>query len=208
VLTVLGAQDHRIPGARGQQILKSAGREIVGVEVRVVDEHGAVLPTGEWGEVIARGANVMKGYWKMPDKTAETIRDGWLWTGDIGYFDDEGYLYIVDRSKDMIISGGENIYPREIEEVLFAHPSIADAAVIGVPSDAGWGEEVKACVVLAPGTAISESELIDHCRGQLAHYKCPRSVDFLTQIPRNLSGKVLKKDLRAPYWRGRERGVN
>lgn len=144
----------------------------------------------------------------MPDKTAETIRDGWLWTGDIGYVGDEGYLYIVDRSKDMIISGGENIYPREIEEVLFTHEAIADAAVIGIPSEGGWGEDVKACVVVEPGSGLSPDEIIDYCRERLAHFKCPKSVDLIDAIPRNLSGKVLKKDLRAPYWEGRERGVN
>jgi acyl-CoA synthetase (AMP-forming)/AMP-acid ligase II len=174
----------------------------------VVGEDGRPVKTGEWGEVIARSPGVMKGYWNMPDKTAEAIREGWLWTGDIGYLDDEGYLYIVDRSKDMIISGGENIYPREIEEVLFGHEAVADAAVIGVPNDKGWGEEVKACVVRKPGADLDEAALIAHCRERLAGYKCPKTVDFIEEIPRNLSGKVLKKDLRAPYWEGHDRSVN
>jgi len=208
ILTVLTPEDHRAEGERGERLLKSAGREILGAEVRVVGEDGRPVKTGEWGEVIARSPGVMKGYWNMPDKTAEAIREGWLWTGDIGYLDDEGYLYIVDRSKDMIISGGENIYPREIEEVLFGHEAVADAAVIGVPNDKGWGEEVKACVVRKPDTELDEAAVIAFCRERLAGYKCPKSVDFIEEIPRNLSGKVLKKDLRAPYWEGHTRAVN
>jgi len=208
ILTMLSAADHATSGERGEQLLKSAGRELLGVELRIVDDDGKPVKTGEWGEVIARSPAIMKGYWKMEDKTAEAIRDGWLYTGDVGYLDEERYLYIVDRSKDMIISGGENIYPREIEEVLFAHQDIADAAVIGVPNDDGWGEEVKACVVAKPGTELRPADLIAYCRERLAHYKCPRSIDVIAEVPRNLSGKVLKKDLRAPYWEGRERKVN
>ena len=207
VFTMLTPDDHRQPGERGERLLQSAGREIVGCEVRVVREDGTECDRGEWGEVIGRGPNIMKGYWKMEEETASAIRDGWLHTGDIAYMDEEGYVFIVDRAKDMIISGGENIYPREIEEVLFTHPDIADAAVIGVPNNQ-WGEEVKACVVLGPDGAVDEQAVIDYCRERLAHYKCPKTVDFLELIPRNLSGKVLKKDLRAPYWEGQTRQVS
>ncbi len=207
VFTILGPQDHTAGGDRGDRLLKSAGREIIGCEVKVVHEDATECERGQWGEIIGRGPNIMKGYWKMPEATAKAVRDGWLWTGDIGYMDEEGYVYIVDRSKDMIISGGENIYPREIEEILFTHPDIADAAVIGIPNPQ-WGEEVKACVVVKEGQNLSESAILDFCRENLAHYKCPKTVDLIDEIPRNLSGKVLKKDLRAPYWEGQERLVH
>ena len=207
VLTMLSQEEHTIGGERGEQILKSAGREILGAEVRVVNEDSSPCMPGEWGEVVARGPILMKGYWKMPEATEKAVRDGWLWTGDVGYLDEEGYLYIVDRSKDMIISGGENIYPREIEEVLYTHPAVADAAVIGVPSEK-WGEDVKACIVLKPEEQIAAEDVITFCRENLAAYKCPKSVDFIAELPRNLSGKILKKDLRAPYWEGQERQVH
>ena len=207
VLTVLGAEEHRMAGERGEELRKSAGREILGTEVRIVNEDASPCTPGEWGEVIARGPLLMKGYWRMEEATARTLRGGWLWTGDIGYLDEEGYIYIVDRSKDMIISGGENIYPREIEEVLYTHPAVMDAAVIGVPSGK-WGEDVKACVVLKADAEASDEAIIAFCREQLAGFKCPKTVDFVDELPRNLSGKVLKKDLRAPYWEGQERQVH
>jgi long-chain acyl-CoA synthetase len=153
----------------------------------------------------------MKGYWNRPDDTARSIEpDGYFHTGDAGYLDADGYIYIHDRVKDMIVSGGENIYPAEVENVLMAHPAIADVAVIGVPSDR-WGETPKAIVVRAnspEGAAVTEAEIIDYSRTQLAKFKCPTSVDFVASIPRNPSGKVLKKDLRAPFWEGRSRNVN
>ena len=150
----------------------------------------------------------MSGYWNLPKDTAETLLpDGWLRTGDAGYLDDEGYLYIHDRVKDMIISGGENIYPAEIENALMSHPAIADVAIIGVPSER-WGETPKAIVVLAPGAELDPNELIEFARTRLARYKCPTSVDFIDVLPRNPSGKILKRELRAPYWEGRTRAVN
>jgi acyl-CoA synthetase (AMP-forming)/AMP-acid ligase II len=149
----------------------------------------------------------MKGYWKMPDATAETLRGGWLHTGDLGTMDDSGYVFIMDRLKDMIVSGGENVYPREIEEVLFTHPAVADAAVIGVPSDK-WGEAVKAVVVLKPDASAGADDLIDFCRDKLAGYKRPSSVDFVDALPKNPSGKILKRELREPYWKGVDRRVN
>ena len=153
------------------------------------------------------GEAVMKGYWRRPEATAEAIRDGWFHSGDAGYFDDDGFLYIHDRVKDMIVSGGENVYPAEVESVLFAHPEVADAAVIGVP-DERWGEAVKAVVVRRPGSSLGEDELVEWCRGRIAGYKRPRSVDFVDALPRNPTGKVLKRELREPYWHGRARRVN
>jgi acyl-CoA synthetase (AMP-forming)/AMP-acid ligase II len=150
----------------------------------------------------------MAGYWGKPDETAATINgEGWLRTGDAGYFDAEGYLYLHDRMKDMIVSGGENIYPAEVENVLLSHPSVADAAVIGVP-DERWGETVKAIVVLAPGASLDAPSIIAFCRDNLAHYKCPTTVDSTDLLPRNPSGKILKRELRAPFWAGKERRIN
>ncbi|NQU08676.1 MAG: fatty acid--CoA ligase [Candidatus Abyssubacteria bacterium] len=207
VLSILNAEDHVLDGTPEQlKRLGSAGREVFGTEVRVIDENGNDVKPGQIGEVIGRGENVMKGYWKMPEATAEAIRDGWLYTGDLATVDEDGYIYILDRMKDMIISGGENVYSREVEEVLYEHPAIAEAAVIGVP-DEQWGETVKAIVVLKEGQEASAEEIIDFSRERLAGFKRPRSVDLVDSLPRNLSGKVLKKILREPYWRDRERQV-
>ena len=172
----------------------------------ILDEVGNPVPNGTIGEICARGPQVMKGYWNQPEATAEAIRDGWMDTGDAATLDDEGYLYVQDRVKDMIVSGGENVYPRVIEEVLFKHPAIADAAVIGIP-DQKWGEAVKAVVQLRPGATATEAELIEHCRGQLGGFELPQSVDFIEALPRNASGKVLKRELREPYWEGHGRRV-
>ncbi len=208
VLTALGPGDHVADGTPEQtRRLASCGRPVFGVDVRVVDEDDNEVPRGELGEIIARGPNVMKGYWKMPEATAETLRGGWLHTGDLGTMDDSGYVFIMDRLKDMIVSGGENVYPREIEEVLFTHPAVADAAVIGVPSDK-WGEAVKAVVVLKPDASAGADDLIDFCRDKLAGYKRPSSVDFVDALPKNPSGKILKRELREPYWKGVDRRVN
>ena len=208
VLCVLRPEDH-VPDGTPEQIqrLASAGREVFGTEVRVVDENGNDVKPGEIGEVTGKGANVMKGYWKMPEASAEAIRDGWLHTGDLGTVDEGGYVYILDRTKDMIISGGENIYSREVEEVLHKHPAVADAAVIGVPHEQ-WGETVKAIIVLREGKQATEEEIIDFTRQYLAGFKRPRSVEFIDSLPRNLSGKVLKKVLREPYWKDEQRRVH
>jgi len=167
-------------------------------QVRVVDENGQDVPAWEVGEIICRGDNVMKGYWRLPEATRETIRDGWLYSGDMGVFTDERELYVVDRKKDMILSGDENIYPAEVEEVLHSHPSILEAAAIGVP-DEKWGETVKAIVVLKEGARASEEEIIGFCKERLSSYKKPTSVDFIEALPRNPSGKVLKPELRKRY---------
>jgi acyl-CoA synthetase (AMP-forming)/AMP-acid ligase II len=179
------------------------------VEIRVIDpDSGKEVESGEVGEVQTRSPYNMAGYWRKPEETSSTIDgEGWLRTGDAGYFDGEGYLYLHDRIKDMIVSGGENIYPAEVENVLLAHPAIVDAAVIGVP-DAKWGETVKAILVVAPAAEIDEGEVIAHCRANLAHYKCPSSVDTTDALPRNPSGKILKRELRAPYWAQQERAIN
>ena len=188
-----------------------------GVELRIVDVDTPVdgtadaatdLPTGEVGEIWVRSLQVMKGYWKMPDETEKTITpDGWLRTGDVGYLDGDGYLYIHDRVKDMIVSGGENVYPAEVENVLMSHPEVADCALIGVPHET-WGETGKAFVVRAAASDLTEQALIDYCRERLARYKCPTSVEWIDALPRNPSGKILKKDLREPYWVGRTRFVS
>jgi len=207
-VTGLFPEDHD-PGGPRAHLLRSAGKPLWGVEIRIVDAAtGSDADVNEVGEIWVRTVQNMKGYWNLPEETAKTIlEDGWLRSGDAGYLDAEGFLYIHDRVKDMIVSGGENIYPAEIENVLMAHPAVADSAVIGVPSDR-WGESPKALVVRAPGTDPSEQELIDFCRERLARFKCPTSVDWVEALPRNPSGKILKKDLRAPYWEGRDRNVN
>jgi acyl-CoA synthetase (AMP-forming)/AMP-acid ligase II len=187
--------------------LQSCGKAVPGAEIRVVDGDGNDCATGNVGEIIVSGVQVMNGYWKRPEDTAAAIREGWFHTGDAGYFDDDGYLYIHDRLKDMIVSGAENVYPAEVERVLENYPGIAEVAVIGVP-DEQWGEAVKAVVVAADGASLSETDIIGYARNHIARFKCPKSVDFVDAIPRNPSGKILKKVLRAPYWEGRDRKVS
>src|SRR5690606_35736164 len=168
------------------------------VEVRVVGPDGTPLPPGELGEVCVRGDTVMSGYWNNPAATAETIKDGWLYTGDIGCFDEAGFLYLKDRSKDVIISGGTNIYPREVEEVLLEHPGVAEAAVIGVP-DPEWGEVVVACIQRESGHALSADELDAFCLERIARFKRPRRYHFLDELPKNAYGKILKRELRTRF---------
>ncbi|MBV9424148.1 MAG: AMP-binding protein [Solirubrobacterales bacterium] len=166
--------------------------------MRIVDADGAERPSGEVGEVAIRSPFTMAGYWRAPELTAETILDGWLRTGDMARADPLGYVYIVDRKKDMIISGGENVYPRELEEVLYQHPGVLEAAVIGVPHPV-WGESPCALVVARPGVEVGGQELIEFCRERLAHYKCPSAVEFREELPKSASGKILKRELRQPY---------
>jgi len=206
-ITSLHKEEHMTGGDPvKERRLASAGRETTGVRVRVVDDDDHDVPAGGHGEIVVRGDLVMRGYWNNPEATAETLRDGWHHTGDIGFLDKDGYLYITDRKKDMIISGGSNIYPREIEEVICAHPSVLEVSVLGVP-DEKWGESVKALVVTRPGMSVSEAEIIEHCRRGLASYKKPSSVEFLEALPKNAYGKILKRELREPYWRGHMRRV-
>jgi len=200
--------DHDLAGPNKHR-LRSCGLPGPGVELRIIDLDTSEDAAGPniVGEIWVRSPQVMKGYWNNDSATAESIdADGWFRSGDVGYLDADGYLYIHDRVKDMIVSGGENIYPAEIENVLMGHPAIADVAIIGVPDDR-WGETPKAIVVLATGAELAPPDLIAYAREQLAKFKCPTSVDYVDALPRNPSGKILKKDLRAPYWEGRNRNV-
>ncbi len=201
VVATLAPEEHT--GER----LKSCGREILFCEIKIVDDDDNELPAGEVGEIIARGPMVMKGYYNLPEETARALKNGWLHTGDMGCKDEEGFIYIKDRKKDMIISGGENIYPAEVENAVAKHPAVLEAAVIGIP-DEKWGEAVLAIVVKKPGQDVNEDELMEFCKKNLAHYKCPRKVAFIDMLPRNPSGKVLKTILREPYWKEKQRRVN
>jgi acyl-CoA synthetase (AMP-forming)/AMP-acid ligase II len=203
IITALSPEDHV---STNSQIMASCGRAIPGVELRIVDPAGSTLTPRRVGEVICRTTKNMKGYWKRDADTAKTLRGDWLHTGDAGYLDEEGYLFIEDRIKDMIVSGGENVYPAEIEKVLIEHPDVNDVAVIGVP-DERWGESVKALVVLRAGAATDAAEILLYARKFLAGYKIPKSVDFVLQLPRNAAGKILKRELREPYWQGYARRV-
>ncbi len=206
-ITYLPHQDHVQEGSPEQmKRLSSAGMPRTDVEVKIFDSDENELPPGETGEIVTRSDLVMKGYWRNPEATADTIKNGWLHTGDMGYLDDGGYLFIMDRSKDMIISGGENIYPREIEEVLIKHPAVREVAVIGVP-DTKWGEAIKAVVSLNAGESASEEALIHFCRDHIASYKKPKTVDFVNELPKNNYGKILKRELREKYWQGKDRKV-
>jgi acyl-CoA synthetase (AMP-forming)/AMP-acid ligase II len=206
VVSTLGPAEHA--DAEHPELLLSAGKPIPGVRIEVRDPTtGAAVPAGEAGEICVHTEQLMAGYWGKPEATASAIgADGWYRSGDGGHMDADGYVFVTDRIKDMIISGGENIYPAEIERVLAEHPGVADVAVISVP-DERWGEVPKACVVATPGTTVDEAELLAYCREHLASYKCPKSVDVLDELPRNPTGKILKKDLRAPYWEGRDRQI-
>jgi len=198
---------HKVDGTPEEvKRLASAGFARTDVEIKIFDEEDHELSPGRIGEIVTRSDLVMKGYWKNPEATAATIKNGWLHTGDVGYLDEKGYLFIMDRSKDMIISGGENIYPREIEEVLIRHPAVREVSVIGVP-DSKWGEAIKAVVALNPGAKATEQELIDFCRDNIASYKKPKSVDFIDELPKSNYGKILKRELRTQYWQNQERKV-
>jgi long-chain acyl-CoA synthetase len=202
VLTANPPEHHR----PGHPLLRSAGRAGFAVEARVVDAEGREVPRGTVGEVEARGPNIMRGYWNRPTETDAAFRRGWYRTGDGGYMDEEGYLFIVDRLKDMIITGGENVYSAEVENALCAHPAVAQAAVIGIPHPQ-WGEAVHAVVVPQPGAEPDEALLRAHCRALIAGFKVPKSIEFRNALPLSRVGKVLKTELRAPFWAGRDRSV-
>jgi acyl-CoA synthetase (AMP-forming)/AMP-acid ligase II len=207
VTHILIPEEHVLEGPEHKvRRLSSVGRPIINVRSKIVDEHGKECPIGVVGEIVDQGDTIMKGYYKMPEATAETIKDGWLYTGDMGYADEYGYVYLADRKKDMIISGAENIYPAEVEMCILKMSGIADAAVIGVP-DEKWGETVKAIVVRKPGANVTAEDVIEHCKANIASFKKPQTVDFVDALPRNVMGKIQKNILREPYWAGRARKI-
>lgn len=204
-ICMLPPEDH---DPAGNARMRSAGKPLPGVELKIVGAEGQIMPVGEVGEVWTKSSNNMIGYWNLPDATEKTMVDGgWVKTGDAGYLDADGYMFIHDRVKDMIISGGENVYPAEVESAIYGHPDILEVAVIGVP-DEKWGEAVKAVCVAKAGSSIDPDHVIAWARERIAGYKVPRSVDVIAALPRNASGKILRKDLRAPYWQGYDRQVN
>lgn len=204
--TGLSPADHVRALAGEPGLLLSAGRPVLGTEIKICDEDDNELPRGQVGEIAIRGPQLMEGYWHLDEATEKALKNGWMHTGDAAYMDQEGYIFIQDRIKDMIVCGGENVYPREVENALFEHSAIADAAVIGIPSEQ-WGEAIMAFLVLREGESVTADEMIEFCRERLAGFKIPRKIEVLEEIPRNTSGKVLKKDLREPYWQGQERRV-
>lgn len=200
--TSLAPEDHH-----DEELLRSCGKPMGYTEVRVIDADGNDCAAGEVGEIIVRSTSLMKQYWDAESSTREVLRNGWYHTADMGYFNPDGYLFIHDRKHDMIITGAENVYPAEIENILLEHPGVVDAGVFGVPCEQ-WGEAVKAAVIPSPDSAPSEEELIAFCQDRIARFKCPSSIDFVSELPRNATGKILKKELRKPYWEGQERLVN
>jgi acyl-CoA synthetase (AMP-forming)/AMP-acid ligase II len=210
-ILILSPEQHRqaLLGTKSdKKKLKSAGKPCLGSRVKLLDEKNrAVKVPGKTGTLVAHLDAPMKGYWRAPDETAKILNDGWLRLGDIAKFDEDGFFYLVDREKDIIVSGARNIYPREVEEILYSHPGIKEVSVIGVPDDY-WGEAVKAVVVLKPGIKIPEEELINYCKQGVASYKKPKSVDFVDFLPKNAGGKILKKELRKKYWKNRDRSIH
>ncbi len=204
--TGLESEDHVLEGDKSR-LLTSAGKAALCAEVRVVDADGRAVEAGRIGEVAIKGKHVMMGYWKNPELTARTIVDGWYRSGDMGYMDEEGYLFLVDRKADMIVTGGENVYPKETEDVLYQHPAVAMATVVSAP-DEKWGERVQAAVVLKPDHKVNEEELIAYCREQLAGYKCPKSLEFWDELPTSPLGKVLRKDVKKKFWENSERSIS
>jgi len=186
-----------------QKVLSSCGQPSLGVHVRVVDEENHDVPPGTVGEIIAQSDSLMVEYWNRPDETREVLIEGWLHTGDLGYYDEKGFIYIVDRKKDMIVTGGENVYSREVEEVLYRHPAIAEVAVVGFP-DPVWVERVHAVVVLRAGVVATENDIIAFSKTHLASYKAPKSLAFVESLPKNAQGKILKKEIRKRYWTNKQ----
>jgi long-chain acyl-CoA synthetase len=198
-ITILKPEDHVLDGSeKCLARLASSGRAIVNYEVKIVDDHDNEVPTGEVGEILGRSEAMMIGYWQMPEETEKKLRNGWLHTGDLGRIDEDGYVYIVERKNDLIISGGVNIYPREIEEVLYSHPAVSEASVVGLP-DEHWGEIVKAVVVLKDGAQATEGEIIEFCGKRLAGFKKPKSVELWKELPKSPQGKILKKEIRKHF---------
>ncbi|MBN1547930.1 MAG: long-chain-fatty-acid--CoA ligase [Syntrophaceae bacterium] len=203
LVTVMYQEDHYFDGPK-VKLLKSVGKEGVTTEVRIVDENDNPVSRGEIGEITVRGKNTMKGYWKNPELTSSTLRGGWLHTGDLGTIDEEGYIYLVDRKADMIVTGGENVYPKETEDVLYEHTAVQECAVVSAP-DLKWGEIVQAVVVVKEGKIVTADELISHCKDRLAGYKCPKKVEFWDQLPKTPIGKILRKDIKKHFWQGQDK---
>ncbi|MEP3050505.1 MAG: long-chain-fatty-acid--CoA ligase [Erythrobacter sp.] len=203
-VTLLRPEDHSL---EGNERMRSVGRAMPGTDIRIFDEDSNEVPRGVIGEIVVKSPSNMIGYWNLPEATEKTIRDEWLYTGDAAIMDDDGYIYIQDRIKDMIISGGENVYPAQVESAIYGHPAVGEVAVIGVPDDK-WGEAVKACIVPKPGQTVDTDDVIAYAREQLAGFKVPKSIDVIEVMPRNPSGKILRRQLRAPYWEGQDRQVN
>jgi len=205
-LVFLAPQYHVLEGPEAKR-LRSAGRIVPGIELRIVGPDGAELPTGEAGEICVKGDTVMLGYWNRPDETAKALVGGWLRTGDAGYLDEDGFLYIVDRVKDMIVSGGESVYSAEVENALARHPDVIECAVIGIPHP-HWGEQVHAVVRLRQGSTAAPTDLMTHCRDLIAGYKCPKTIDLRSDpLPLSAAGKILKTELRKPYWKDEKRAI-
>jgi long-chain acyl-CoA synthetase len=207
-IAILSKESHRVldKSPEEQKVLASCGQPCSGLHARIVDDKDNDVEPGVVGEIVVQSKAMMVEYWKMPEATRNTIVDGWLHTGDMGYYDEKGFMYIVDRKKDMIITGGENVYPREVEEILYAHPAVLEAAVIGVPDDK-WVERVHAVITLNEGQDLTADEIISFCKERLARYKAPRSVEFVAALPKNPQGKILKRELRENYWKGMQRKI-
>lgn len=208
ILTLLHGEDHLLDGsAVKNKRLAAAGRPVPGIEMKVVAPDGRETAIGEVGQFVAKGPNIMKGYWNLPEETANALRDGWYYTGDLGYRDQDNYFYVVDRAKDMIITGGENVYSVEVEQTISQIPEVLECAVVGVP-DEKWGEAIKAVVALKQANSMTEEEIIAYVRQKLANYKVPKSVEFVAELPKSGAGKILKRNLRDQYWQKQGRKVN
>ena len=205
-ISMLHWDDHYLEGPKSKH-LGSAGKPSTWGRVKVVDSDDNEVPVGERGEICATGKHIMLGYWKNPEGTAEVLKDGWYHTGDIGFMDYDGYIYMTDRKADMIITGGENVYPKEVEDVIYGHPAVQECAVVSAP-DLKWGEVAQAVIVLKEGKTASEKEIIAHCRNTLAPYKCPKRVSFWDTIPKTIVGKIMKKEIKATFWEGHDRSIN
>jgi acyl-CoA synthetase (AMP-forming)/AMP-acid ligase II len=207
-IAILTKEAHRVLdlSPEKQKVLTSCGQPCLGVHARIIDENNEDVEIGMVGEIVVKSKSIMVEYWKKPEETAKTIIDGWLHTGDMGYYDEEGFMFIVDRKKDMIITGGENVYPREVEEVLYRHPAVLEAAVIGVPDDK-WVERIHAVITLKQGQKPSPDDIMNFCKEHLARYKAPRTVEFVGALPKNPQGKILKRELREKYWAGKARKI-
>ena len=205
LVTSMYAEDHHFEGPKAR-LLKSVGKEGPTVEVTIFDENDSPVRAGEVGEIVVRGKNIMKGYWKNPELTKEILRGGWLHTGDVGTMDKEGYIYLVDRKADMIVTGGENVYPKETEDAIYEHPAVQECAVVSAP-DEKWGERVQAVVVLNDDHSVTEKELIAHCKERLAGYKCPKKIEFWRELPKTPIGKILRKEVKKSFWQGKEKMI-